>query len=494
MSEPDKRTVIRILREVAGLLQLQGESIYKVRAYEKAADTLAQVQGELRPLVDAGKLEELPGFGKALVAKVSELVQTGSLAYHADLAAQFPLSLLEVVQVPGVGPKRAGLLFKAIGVKDLQSLEAAARAGRIRGIKGFGEKTEASILEGLAQLSSRASRTPLAKARPLAEAMLEQVRAVPGVVRAEIAGSARRFSETVGDLDLITSIAPGADPLPVMEAFTRMPRVMRVIGTGPTKTSVELDGGLQLDLRVVGDDDFGTALHHFTGSKAHHVTLRALAQKRGLTISEWGLLRVDEAGRTGEKLRIPDEPALYAALGMAFVPPELREDRGEIERALTGSLPRLVEQADLLGVTHAHTTDSDGNASLEEMARAAAAMGLSYLTITDHSQSAHYAGGLKPDRLRAQWDAIDRVNELGLGVKLLKGAEVDILEDGTLDFEDALLEKLEVVIGSIHSRFKMDTDQMTARIARAFDNPHLHIWGHATCTWSGCSTSLRSVA
>lgn len=480
MTEPDKRDIIRILREIGALLELKGESVYKTRAYEKAADTLAQYAGPIRPLVDEGRLEELPGFGKALVAKVSELVQTGRLPYHEELVREFPPSLLEMVKVPGVGPKRAALLYKTLGISDLAALEKACREGQVRKVKGLGEKTEQAILDGLASAQKYTGRTPLSRALPLGEELLAQVRNLPGVVRAELAGSARRFSETVGDLDIVAAVADGADPLPAMEAFTQLGRVMKVLGTGPTKTSVELDGGLQLDLRIVGARDFATALHHFTGSKAHHVKLRGLARDRDLTISEWGVHKLESDGSEGAKLDIPDEAALYAALGMGYVSPELREDTGEIEAARAGKLPDLVELADLQGVTHAHTTDSDGAHSLEEMARAAAARGLKYLTITDHSRTASYAHGMDIDRLKAQWDEIDRINELKLGIWLLKGSEVDILEDGALDFPDEILAKLEVVIGSVHSRFKMDTEQMTARIANAMHNPHLHIWGHAT--------------
>ena len=479
-NEPDKREVVRVLREIAALLELKGESVYKVRAYQKAADTLVQYAGPLRPLVAEDRLEELPGFGKAIAAKVGELIQTGALGYHRELLGEFPPSLLEVVQVPGVGPKRAAALFHQLGVTDLASLEKACQMQQVRGLKGFGEKTELAMLEGLASLARQTGRTPLAKARPLAEALLDEVRALPGIVRAEIGGSARRWAETVGDLDIVASVADGADPLPAMKAFCALPRTARVIGTGSTKTSVELDGGLQLDLRIVGDSDFATALHHFTGSKAHHVKLRGIARDRGLTISEWGIHRILDGGASGEKLPIDDERGVYAALEMDFVPPELREDLGEIEAAQAHALPSLVTAEDLQGITHAHTTDSDGANSLEEMARAAAALGVKFLSITDHSRAASYAHGLQVDRLKAQWDAIDRVNELGLGVRLLKGSEVDILEDGSLDFPDEVLEKLEVVIASIHQRFKMDTEQMTERISRAFDNPHLHIWGHAT--------------
>jgi len=480
MAHPDKAFVIGVLREIAALLQLQGESVFKVRAYERAADTLDQLQGDLGARVEAGTLQALPGFGEAIATKVTELWTTGALGYHQALLKAFPRSLLAVCDVPGVGPKRAAALYHALGVVDRAGLQRACEAQQVRALPGFGAKSEAAILEGLASMGAQAARTPLAVARPVGEAWLARVRALPGIVRAELAGSARRWAETVGDLDIVASVSDGADPLPAMQAFSALPGVAKVLGSGATKTSVILDGGLQLDLRIVGETDFGTALHHFTGSKAHHVKLRGIAREKHLTLSEWGVHRIHKDGSAGAKLAVPDEAALYRALHMDFVPPELREDHGEIEAALAHALPRLVERDDLLGITHAHTTDSDGKDSVEDMARAAAALGARYLTITDHSPTASYAHGLTADRLRAQWDEIDRVNDLGLSVRLLKGAEVDILEDGSLDHPDAVLAKLEVVIGSIHQRHKMDADQMTARISKAFDNPHLHIWGHAT--------------
>lgn len=321
---------------------------------------------------------------------------------------------------------------------------------------------------------ARGERKLLGDALPVAEALLEQVKSIPGVVRASLGGSVRRRAETVADVDIIAS---AADPGPVLDALANAPGVATVLGKGGSKCSVRMTAGdLQVDLRVLPDEDYATALHHFTGSKAHHIRLRNLGHERGLKISEWGVHRED-----GTKVTVTDEAALYALLDMQYVPPELREDNGEVEAARAGKLPQdLVTLEDVQGAVHAHSTWSDGRNSLEEMALAAKALGLKYLTVTEHSQAAIYAGGMKVEDLKRQWDEIDRVNAAVPGVRLLKGIEVDILEDGTLDYPDSVLEQLELVIGSIHVRHGMDEDQMTRRLLTALDNPCLHILGHPT--------------
>jgi DNA polymerase (family 10) len=472
---PDKATVAQVLRDISLLLQMKGESVFRSRAYDTAADRIVGLGEDLGALVREGRLQELPGIGQATADKVSELVTTGKLAWFESLKAEFPPGVLELVRVPELGPKKALALARQLGVDGVDALEKACREGRVRQLSGFGEKSEAKLLDGIALYRRTVnSRRLLGEALPVAERILESVKAAPGVIRASLGGSVRRRAETIGDVDLIAS-APDASA--VFDAFTRSPEVAQVIGRGESKCSVRLhERDLQVDLRVLPDEDFATALHHFTGSKGHHVRLRGLAQERGLKISEWG---VHDAN--GQKLSVPDEAALYRLLGMQYIPPELREDSGEIEAALAGKLPEdLVTLEDIQGAVHAHSTWSDGKNSLEEMARAAQALGLKYLTVTEHSQAAIYAGGLKEDDLRRQWDEIDRVNETVRGVRLLKGIEVDILESGALDYSDGILERLEVVIGSIHVRHGMDEEQMTRRLLQAFDNPHLHILGHPT--------------
>ncbi|MBL0693597.1 DNA polymerase/3'-5' exonuclease PolX [Comamonas sp. JC664] len=471
----DKATVAQVLRDISLLLQLQGESGFRVRAYDMAADRIAGLPQDLGTVVAEGRLESLPGIGPALAEKISELVTTGRLGYLEELRAQFPPGLLELTQLPDVGPKKVARLWKELEVSGIEELERACREGRVRQLSGFGAKSEAKMLEGIALYRrARGERKLLGDVMPVAAALLERVKAAPGVVRASLGGSVRRQAETVADVDIIAS-APQAGP--VLDALANAPGVATVLGKGDSKCSVRLEAGdLQVDLRVLPDEDFATALHHFTGSKAHHIRLRNLGHERGLKISEWGIHRDD-----GTKVPVKEESDLYALLDMQYVPPELREDTGEFEAAREGTLPQdLVTLEDIQGAVHAHSTWSDGRNSLEEMALAARALGLKYLTVTEHSEAAIYAGGLKEDDLKRQWEEIDRVNAAIPGVRLLKGIEVDILESGALDYADSLLEQLEVVIGSIHVRHGMDEDQMTRRLLAALDNPCLQILGHPT--------------
>jgi DNA polymerase (family X) len=471
--------VVRVLRNISLLLQLKGENSFKSRAYDVGADRIAGLgDGDLADRVAKKTLKELPGIGDALAQKITELVTTGKLDYYEKLRAEYPPGILELVKIQDLGPKKAQALWKNLGVGDLAGLEAACKDGKVRGLKGFGEKSEEKILAGieLFKRNTGSTRKRIAEVLPIAEQLLERVRAAPGVIRASLGGSVRRFCETVADVDLIAS---AADPKPVFDAFKSHAEVAQLIGEGESKCSVRLTkDDLQVDLRVLPDEDFATALHHFTGSKAHHIRLRGLALDRGLTISEWGVFQVEEPKA---KQHVPEERDLYRLLGMQYVPPELREDWGEVEAALAGTLPEdLISEADVLGNVHGHTTWSDGRNSLEEMARAALAMGLQYITVTEHSQTAFYAGGLKEDDLKRQWEEIDRVNDTVKGIRLLKGIESDILEDGSLDYPEKILEQLDVVIGSIHQRYSLDEDRTTRRVLAAFDNPHFHIWGHPT--------------
>ncbi|WP_426751056.1 DNA polymerase/3'-5' exonuclease PolX [Myxococcus sp. Y35] len=471
----DKATVAQVLRDISLLLQLQGESGFRVRAYDMAADRIAGLPQELGSVVAEGRLESLPGIGPALAEKITELVTTGRLGYLEELKAQFPPGLLELTQLPDIGPKKVATLWRELQISGLDELERACREGRVQKLRGFGAKSEAKMLEGIALYRrARGERKLLGDVLPVATALLERVKAAPGVVRASLGGSVRRQAETVADVDIIAS---AADAGPVLDALANAPGVARVLGKGDSKCSVRLENGdLQVDLRVLPDEDFATALHHFTGSKAHHIRLRNLGHERGLKISEWGIHRED-----GSKVPVKEEADLYALLDMQYVPPELREDTGEFEAAREGHLPTdLVTLEDVLGAVHAHSTWSDGRNSLEEMAHAARALGLKYLTVTEHSEAAIYAGGLKVDDLKRQWEEIDRINEAVPGVRLLKGIEVDILESGALDYADSVLEQLEVVIGSIHVRHGMDEDQMTRRLLAALDNPCLQILGHPT--------------
>ncbi len=473
MSFNDRPAIVRALRDIALLLQLKGENAFRCRAYEVAADRLAGVSEDLGALIAEGKLQNLPGIGPALAEKITEMATTGRMLFLDSLHAEFPPRILELLKLPDLGPRKVAALWHELQIGDIDSLEAACRDQRLRSLRGFGARSEEKILSGIALYRRSGSRRRLNEVLPVAEELVDRLSSTPGVLRASIAGSVRRFCETAADVDIIAS---AAEPGPVLEAFAHQPQVAQVLGSGESKCSVRLlANDLQADLRVLPDHDFATALHHFTGSKAHHIRLRGLAQDRGLKISEWGVHRGEE------KLHVDDEESLYRLLEMQYVPPELREDWGEVDAAREHRLPMdLVTQADILGNVHSHSTWSDGRNSLEEMARAAQALGLRYLTVTEHSQSASYARGLKPDDLKRQWDEIDRINSELKGFRLLRGSEVDILETGELDFPEALLEQLEVVIASVHARFQMDEDQMTKRVLRAFDNPFTQILGHPT--------------
>ncbi len=468
----DSAFVARALRDTALYLELKGENAFKVRAYNLAADRVLAVGEKLAEAVREGRLAELPNIGPALAEKIVTLHTSGTLPLLEELRASYPPGILALLELPDLGPRKVAALWTSLGVGSLPALEEALRQGRVRGLKGFGEKSEAKLLAGLEQYRTAHARRRLGDVLPVALSLREELARAQGVVRIEVAGSVRRFCETVSDVDIIAS-APEAAP--VLEALARRNGVATVLGKGDSKCSVRLQDGLQVDLRVLPDEDFATALHHFTGSKAHHVRLRGRARDLGLTISEWGVFRGEE------KLAVPDETALYRLLGMAYVPPELREDAGEFEAALAGTLPTdLVEPSDIRGAVHAHTTWSDGRASLLDMARAAAARGLAYLTITDHSASAGYASGLSAERLRQQWKEVDAVQAQVPQVRLLRGLEVDILQDGALDLPDALLEQLDIVIASVHVRHGQDAAAMTSRVLRALDHPCTDVLGHPT--------------
>lgn len=475
------REVAATLREISQLLQLKGENAFKVRAYDMGADAFETLPpdptapGGLYERVKAGTLAELENVGKAIDQKVTELVRTGRLQYLEDLRRDFPHGALDLVQIPGLGPRKAAALIRELDVGNVEDLEKAAREGRVRGLKGFGERTEKSILEGIARLRERqAARKPLWETRPLAEQLLLRVGAVPGVVRAEIAGSVRRYAETNGDIDIVAAMDGPVEA--AMEAFAQGPGVVEVLARGGTKCSVRLRDGLQADLRVVSGAQFATALHHFTGSKQHHVKLRGIARAKGLSISEYGLARLDG----GAPLQPGSEDELYGLLGLQPVPPELREDLGELELAEKRALPELVAQGHVRGFVHCHSTWSDGKATIEEMVRAAGALGAEFITITDHTSAAHYANGLDVERLKRQWEEIEQVQEKVPQVRILRGSEVDILEDGALDWPADILDKLEVVICSVHQRFKLDEPRQTERIRRALLHPKCSIWGHPT--------------
>jgi DNA polymerase (family 10) len=469
----DKIAVARALRELGMLLEVQGENPFKVRAYENGARALEELPGGLDEVIAAGTLTDLPGIGKALSEKIEELARTGRLALLDRVRSELPAGVGDMLRIPDLGPKKVAALLAALAIGSVAELERACQDGRVREVKGFGEKTEKKILEGIQRMRTASARVRLSDAREVGAGLVRALEATGLAERVELAGSARRWKETVGDLDLVaSSISPG----PLSDAFAALPGVESVVAKGETKTTVRLEGGLSVDLRVVPPAQFASLLHHMTGSKEHAVRLRGLARDLGFTLSEWGMERLDGGGA----VPLRTEEDVYRALGLAPVPPELRQDTGEIEASREGRLPAdLVTLEDLKGMVHVHTTWSDGRASLEEMARAAEAMGMTYLTVTDHSRSAAYAGGLDVDRLKAQWEEIAKVQEK-VKIRLLRGSEADILETGSLDWPDDVLEGLDVIVASVHSRMKMDAEQMTRRIVRMLELPVFKIWGHPT--------------
>jgi DNA polymerase (family 10) len=465
------RDVSAILSDIAVLLELKGDNPFKIRAYEQGARIVDGLGDELAALVHDGRLHEHKGIGPALSEKITELVTTGRLSYYDDLRREFPPTIFDLLKIPGLGPKKARLLYQQLGVRTLGELEYACLENRLLTLDGFGEKSQAKILEGIRLLKRHQGHFLFSDAMTEAEQLITALRASPDVIRISIAGSLRRRKEIVKDIDLLIS---SAAPAGVMARFVALPQVAEVIAHGETKSSVRLTEGLQADLRVVTDVEFPYALHHFTGSKEHNTALRGLAKLQGLKMNEYGLFR-------GEAL-IPcaTEADIFAALGMEEIPPELRENLGEIEAAQARQLPALITEEDIQGVFHAHTTESDGRDSMEQMIRAAAALGYRYLGISDHSRSAGYANGLSIERVRAQHAAIDDAQQRHPEITLFKGIESDILPDGSLDYPDEVLNSFDFVIASVHSRFGMTEEAMTDRIVKAVSHPAVTILGHPT--------------
>lgn len=469
----DKAAVADVLEEIGLLLELLGENPFKTRAYANAARVLRGLDRDLDELVRTKQLGEIKGFGPALVEKIGALVTTGRLPYLEELRKQVPAGMLDWLKIPGLGPKKARAIHLNLGIATLAQLESAAKEGRLRDLEGFGAASEKKILDGIARVRDHASRFLQPLIRAEADRLLALVRAIPGVERAEVAGSARRRGETSKDIDVVCT---ATDPRTVLDAFATAPGVAAVIGKGDTKCSVVLESGPNADLRVVEAKAYPFALLYFTGSKAHNIALRGRAGKLGLKLNEYAL--VDEAGR---ETKAADEAAIYRALDLPWIEPELREDTGEIEAAEKGTLPKLIERSDLKGILHNHSTWSDGTASIREMAEAARAMGMTYFGLCDHSRAAAYAGGLSIERVNEQHAEIDRINaEYAGSFRVLKGIEVDILADGALDYPDEVMRSFDLVVASVHSRFNLTADDQTARMLRAIESGFVDIVGHPT--------------
>jgi DNA polymerase (family 10) len=462
--------VATAFEEMADLLEIEGANPFRVRAYRFAARTLRDLPAEVGEMVAKGEdLTSLPGIGDDLAGKIKEILATGTAAAIEAQRKRVPATLTGLLRIPGLGPKRVKRLAHELKIRSLSELQTAAQAGRVRTLAGFGEKTEQHILDALATRLAEAPRVQRAVAIPSAEALVAYLEQSSGVSRVIAAGSYRRGLETIGDLDILVTAPAGRA---VMDRFVAYQEVRDVLARGETKSSVRLQSGLQVDLRVVPQDSYGAALLYFTGSKAHNVVLRQLAQQRGLKLNEYGVFRGDKpiAGET--------EESVYASLGLPWIPPELREGRGEIDAAKAGRLPHLVDLQDLKGDLHAHTRATDGRNSLQEMAEAARLRGLRYFAITDHSRRLTMAKGLDSARLLQQTEAIDRLNATLSGITILKGIEVDILEDGNLDLPDEVLGRLDLVVGAVHSRFNLSNRRQTERIMKAMDHPHFSILAH----------------
>jgi DNA polymerase (family X) len=459
-----------IFNNIADLLEIKGENPFRIRAYRKAAFIITALGKDISSLSEA-ELLELPGVGHDLAAKIEEYVETGRMAAYEKLKLDIPESLTALLAIPGLGPKTVAHLYKEYDIRDVESLEKLAREHRLSGLPGIKDKTELSILKGIEMVRRYSARHPLGKVLAWANEIKEYLSASAPVEKLAIAGSLRRWKDTIKDIDIITT---SKDPEAVMKVFTHMPEVSRIIARGATKSSLLLKADIQVDIRVVDEDSYGSALAYFTGSKEHNIRLREIASKAGLKINEYGIFREDD----GRKLGGRTEEDIYHVLGLEYVPPELREDTGEIEAAAAGKLPQLIEHSDIKGDLHVHSAWSDGAQEIEDLVKTALSKGYRYLAVTDHSKGLGVARGLSEERIIEQKKVIDAINRKTRGVRVLSGTEINIKSDGSLDFDDELLNQLDIVVASIHSGFKQPAEQITRRLVTAMKNPFVSIIGH----------------
>jgi len=463
----------KTFQTIADLLEIKGENIYKILAYRKAADSISNLGQDVNEIWKEGKLTEVDGVGKAIAEKIDELLSTGQLGFLEKLAGEVPPSLAELLQVPDLGPKKVALFWRELGITNLTELDNAARSGKLRSVPGMGEKSEAKIIAGIEALGRRSKRVALGRAWPFAQELITYLQKVAGVEAVELGGSLRRMRSTIGDIDLL---AAAKDSSGVMDAFTTRKDVARVLGKGETKASVEFTHGLQAQLWVHPPEHWGTALVYATGSKDHNVRLREYALKKGYSLSEHSLKRED-----GSEVFCPDEECVYKTLGLPWIAPELREDRGEVQAAISGKLPNLIELKDIQSELHSHSTWSDGKLSIREMAEAAQKHGYKILAITDHTFSLGVTQGMKLEDVREQRKEINALmEEIGDQIHILQGAEVEIKSDGSLDYPDDILAELDIVIASLHSGLRQPREKITDRLIKAMRNPHVDIIGHPT--------------
>jgi len=471
----DKKEVAQILEEIGTLLELHNENPFKVRAYHNASRIIGGLTESLDHLVETGELRSIKGIGEGLAEKITELVKTGHLKYYEDLKKSLPPGLVEMLAIPGLGPKRIKILYDKLGISTIGELEYACHENRLLDLEGFGLKTQENILKGIEQVRRHSEKHLYPAALEAAERVHGSLAKVKGVIRSSIAGSLRRKKEIIGDIDILVSAEPKFVDK-IMSSFTSHEDVDRIIAKGETKSSVLLKSGINADLRVISDKEFPYALHYFTGSKDHNIAMRTLAKKADIKMNEYGLFK----GPSEKFIACRDEEEIFATFGMSYIPPELREDMGEIEAAKAGKLPVLLEESDLRGTFHCHTKYSDGVNTIEELVKAAKELGWEYLGIADHSKSAAYANGLDEGRVKTQWKEIDQLNGKLKGFRIFKGTEADILPDGTLDFSDKILSGFDYVVVSVHSKFKMTEQEMTKRIIKALKNKYTTMIGHLT--------------
>ena len=471
--------VAKIFQDIADLLELKGENVFKIRAYQKAARAIEYHPRELEAMIDEGEdLQSIPGVGEAIAKKAAELVTTGKLGYYENLKGEFPQGITNLLDIPGIGPKTANKLSSELGISSVDELERAINDGRVAGLFRLGERTADNILHQIQALRRKDQRIPIGEALPIVDEIIAALHNIPGVKNLTPAGSLRRFQETVGDIDLMGT---ADEPKEVIDAFVALPLVKQVLAQGSTKASVIVSGGLQVDLRMVEHESFGSLLQYFTGSKQHNIALREKWRKKGLKLSEYGITVV----ATDKLEKFATEEEFYRRLGLQYIPPEIRQAQGEIEKAEQGTIPRLVELSDIKGDLHTHTEWSDGRDSIEELARAARDTGRQYIAITEHSAGRGIAHGLDVARLRQQIAEIKALNERLTGLRVLTGTEVDIRADGSLDLPHEILAELDMVTAAVHSAMNQSEEKMTARVIKAIENPDVDMIAHPTCRLIG---------
>jgi len=463
----------RIFAQIAEILKIKEENPFKIRAYEKVALILENLPVDIETIYRQGGLNNIPGVGESIAQKIEEYLTTGKISYYEELKASVPAGVIELLDIPEVGPKTAKLLYEQLNIDSLEKLEEVVRQQRVRNLPGMGEKSENNILRGIELYKRQKERFLLGRALPLAEEIIGSLSKLKEVDKINYAGSLRRKKETIGDIDILVT---SQKPERIMQTFVSLPQVREVLAEGPTKSSVLTREDIHVDVRVVEPRSFGAALQYFTGSKAHNIKLRELAVRRGLKINEYGVFET----KTGERIAGEEEEEVYRILDLSFIPPELREDRGEIEAAQQNRLPQLVESSQIKGDLHLHTKWSDGAHTIRQMAEEAKKKGYDYLAITDHSQSLKFAGGLTEERLKEQIEEVKKLDQELEGITLLAGIEVDIKSDGSLDFSDEILSRLDIVIAAIHSGFKQESKVLTERIVKAMQNKFVHIIAHPT--------------